>query len=156
MKGLMLIAIVLAVAVTPACTTITRGSSESYAIETEPAGAEAKVTDARGTLQCTTPCSLKVKRRGQLHVVIAKEGFEVIDTHVASSVDGAGAAGMAGNVLIGGLIGAAIDAGSGAMHSHKPNPLHVVLVPSHETASKAEATTTTESETSAEDDERRP
>ena len=34
---------------------------------------------------------------------------------------------MAGNVLVGGLIGAGIDAGTGAMHSHKPNPLVVTL-----------------------------
>lgn len=132
-----LVAIVLGLMVAPACTTVTRGTSESYAIETEPAGAQAKVTDARGTLQCTTPCSLKVKRRGNLHVVIAKDGFETVDTSVASSVDGAGAAGMAGNVVLGGLIGAAIDAGSGAMHSHKPNPLRVVMVPSHQPAEQA-------------------
>ncbi len=34
---------------------------------------------------------------------------------------------MAGNVLLGGLIGAGIDAGSGAMYEHKPNPLNVQL-----------------------------
>lgn len=126
-----LAAIAIALLVAPACTTVTRGTSESFAIQTEPAGAQAKVTDARGTLQCTTPCSLKVKRRGNLHVVVTKEGFEPVDTTVASSIDGGGAAGMAGNVILGGLIGAAIDAGSGAMHSHRPNPLTVVMVPSH-------------------------
>ena len=146
MKCQMLIAIVLALLVATACTTVTRGSSEAFAIESEPSGAEAKVTDARGTTQCATPCSVKVKRRGQLHVVVSKQGFEVVDTHVASSVDGAGAAGMAGNIIIGGLIGAAIDAGSGAMHSHKPNPLHVVLVPTHQVATVAEPTPATESE----------
>lgn len=36
---------------------------------------------------------------------------------------------MAGNVLVGGIIGAGIDAGTGAMHSHKPNPLIVTMVP---------------------------
>ncbi|HOC44113.1 MAG TPA: hypothetical protein PKJ99_13945 [Thermoanaerobaculales bacterium] len=46
----------------------------------------------------------------------------------------------AGNVILGGLVGAAIDAGSGAMHSHKPNPLHVVMVPSHEATSGPAAT----------------
>ena len=46
---------------------------------------------------------------------------------VTSSVDGGGAAGMAGNVLLGGIVGAGVDAGTGAMHSHKPNPLVVNL-----------------------------
>jgi hypothetical protein len=34
---------------------------------------------------------------------------------------------MAGNLIFGGLIGAAVDGGTGAMNEHKPNPLHVVL-----------------------------
>ena len=36
---------------------------------------------------------------------------------------------MAGNVLLGGVIGAGVDAGTGAMHSRKPNPLVVELTP---------------------------
>ena len=34
---------------------------------------------------------------------------------------------MAGNVLLGGLIGAGVDASTGAMNELVPNPLHVVL-----------------------------
>ena len=34
---------------------------------------------------------------------------------------------MAGNLFVGGIIGAGIDAGTGAMHSHRPNPLVVEL-----------------------------
>lgn len=34
---------------------------------------------------------------------------------------------MAGNLIFGGLVGAAVDGGTGAMHEHKPNPLHVHL-----------------------------
>lgn len=60
-------------------------------------------------------------------VKITKEGYKEFTTTVQSSIDGAGGAGMAGNVLFGGGIGAAIDAGTGAMHSHKPNPLVVEL-----------------------------
>ena len=36
---------------------------------------------------------------------------------------------MAGNILFGGLIGAAVDAGSGAMYDLKPNPVEVTLMP---------------------------
>jgi len=48
---------------------------------------------------------------------------------VESQVAGAGAAGMAGNVILGGLIGAAVDVGTGAMLELKPNPIQVKLVP---------------------------
>ncbi len=36
---------------------------------------------------------------------------------------------MAGNVLVGGLIGAGVDAISGATKDLKPNPVNVRLVP---------------------------
>jgi hypothetical protein len=72
---------------------------------------------------------MKVPRRGDFVVTIERPGYETVRATVSSSVDGGGAAGMAGNVVLGGLIGAGVDAGSGAMHSHKPNPLVVTLVP---------------------------
>ena len=108
------------------CATITRGTTEAFVIETKPAGAEARLSNG---LYCTTPCSVKVKRKGDFVVTFTKDGYETVTAAVTSSVDGGGAAGMAGNVLLGGVIGAGVDAGTGAMHSHKPNPLVVELVP---------------------------
>lgn len=107
------------------CATITRGTSESFVINTNPPGAEAHLSNG---LFCKTPCSVKVKRRGDFTVKITKDGYEPVEAVVTSSIDGGGAAGMAGNVILGGVIGAGVDAGSGAMHSHKPNPLEVTLV----------------------------
>jgi hypothetical protein len=46
---------------------------------------------------------------------------------VAAEIGGGGGAAMAGNVFVGGIIGAGIDAGTGAMYEHKPNPLMVTL-----------------------------
>jgi hypothetical protein len=106
------------------CATITRGTEEAFAIESTPPGADARLSTG---LSCKTPCSVKVKRRGDFTVEISKEGYETVTATVTSSIDGAGGAGMAGNVLVGGIIGAGIDAGSGAMHSHRPNPLTVQL-----------------------------
>ena len=116
----------LVAALTAGCATITRGTTESFVIETRPAGAEAKLSNG---LYCMTPCSVKVKRRGDFVVTLTKEGYETTTATVTSSIDGGGSAGMAGNVLLGGVIGAGVDAGTGAMHSHKPNPLVVELVP---------------------------
>ena len=126
MEAARTIAIVLMLAALSGCASITRGTTEAYAIETIPPGATASLSNG---LTCTTPCSLKVKRRGDFVVTIERDGYEPVTASITSSVDGAGAAGMAGNVLIGGLIGAGIDAGTGAMHSHKPNPLRVTMVP---------------------------
>lgn len=120
-----LIAIALIVSTT-GCATITRGTNEAFSIQTTPPGADARLSNG---LSCETPCSVKVKRRGDFVVTISKDGYETVNASVTSSVDGGGAAGMAGNVILGGLIGAGVDAGTGAMHSHKPNPLEVTLTP---------------------------
>ena len=61
-------------------------------------------------------------------MTLEKEGYETVRSTVVSSIDTGGGAAMAGNVILGGVIGAGVDAGSGAMNSHKPNPLVVELV----------------------------
>lgn len=125
---LRLLLVSLLIVLLPACATITRGSSESYGIETKPPGADAEVVHSGGTEVCSTPCAVKVKRRGPLNITIVKEGYETVRSTIQSGIDGAGGAGMAGNVLVGGLIGAGVDAGTGAMHSHRSNPLVVELM----------------------------
>jgi hypothetical protein len=42
-------------------------------------------------------------------------------------MSGAGGAGLAGNLLVGGPIGGAVDLTSGAMNDLTPNPLQVTL-----------------------------
>lgn len=120
------VGIAFLVVVGSGCATITRGTNEAFVIETDPPGADATLSSGP---RCSTPCSLIVKRRGDFVVTIKKEGYETVVATVTSSVDSGGAAGMAGNVLLGGIIGAGVDAGTGAMHSHKPNPLSVKLEP---------------------------
>jgi hypothetical protein len=61
--------------------------------------------------------------------VISKPGFEPQTVFVGTRVAGAGAAGFAGNVLVGGVVGMGVDAASGATLEHFPNPVAVVLRP---------------------------
>lgn len=110
------------------CASITRGTSEVFVIQTTPVGASVALSNG---LSCTSPCSLKVKRRGDFVVTISKDGYETVTSNISSSIDTGGGAAMAGNVILGGVIGAGIDAGTGAMHSHKPNPLVVTLKPAN-------------------------
>lgn len=108
------------------CATITRGSSQSWTVETDPAGADVKLSSGE---ICKSPCTLEKKRKHAFSVDISKEGYEAVHTEIVSSISGGGAAGMAGNVIFGGLIGAGIDAGTGATKDLKPNPLVIKLVP---------------------------
>ena len=107
------------------CASITRGTDETFVIQTLPAGASARLSNG---LFCTTPCSLIVSRKGSFTVTLEKEGYEAVMTSVVSKRDGAGTAGMAGNLVVGGIIGMGVDAATGAMNSHVPNPLVVTLV----------------------------
>ena len=106
------------------CASITRGTTEAFVIESTPSGAVASLSNG---LSCTTPCSLKMKRKSEFVVTLEKQGYRTVQANVTNQVAGGGAAGMAGNVLIGGLIGAAVDAGSGATLELVPNPLSVTM-----------------------------
>jgi hypothetical protein len=62
-------------------------------------------------------------------VKIQKEGFEPVEVQIGSKIHGAGGTALAGNIIFGGLIGVAVDAGTGAAYDLVPNPVNVKLVP---------------------------
>src|SRR6266404_2817584 len=104
------------------CATITRGGSETLIIESDPSSA--KVTLSSGNV-CTTPCWIAMKRTHDYHVKIEKAGYQTIDTNVLRRVAGGGVAGIAGNVIFGGVIGLGVDLATGSTKELTPNPLRV-------------------------------
>jgi len=110
-----------------ACGSVTRGTTELIAFTSEPPGAAVATTTNR---YCpTTPCSLDVPRSEEFDVTFTKPGFQPQTVPVRTKLAGAGAAGFAGNVLAGGVIGMGVDAYTGAAMDHTPNPVAVTLVP---------------------------
>jgi hypothetical protein len=75
------------------------------------------------------PCALKVPRRSEFDLSIYKAGFKTARIRVTNRVSGQGGAAVAGNVLVGGIIVAGVDAGTGAMLDLVPNPVVVALEP---------------------------
>ena len=122
----------------PACATVTRGSSQQFSVQSTPPGAQ--VSTSNGFECQATPCTFRMSRKDAFRITVSKDGY-VAQTHdITSSVSGAGGTAMAGNILIGGIIGGAIDATSGAMNDLKPNPLIVTLrTPAEEAAAQASA-----------------
>ncbi len=121
-------AIILGVAAANSgCATITRGTTEVLVVETQPPGADVRINPT-GTNR-RTPCSVELKRKRNYMLQIERAGYEPVTVNVLSEVSGAGAAGMAGNVILGGLIGVAVDAASGATKKLTPNPVTLTLVP---------------------------
>jgi hypothetical protein len=121
----------------PACATVTRGSSQQFSVQSTPPGAQ--VSTSNGFECQATPCTFRMPRKDAFRITVSKAGY-VAQTHdITSSVSGAGGTAMAGNILIGGIIGGAIDATSGAMNDLKPNPLIVTLRTPAEEAAAAQA-----------------
>lgn len=123
----MIAPLVLALAVLffSGCATVTRGTKDTLVVESDPAGADVRLSSGQTG---KTPTSFKLSRKEPIVVTISREGYETVTVNVNSQIVGAGAAGMAGNVLVGGVIGVGIDAWSGATKSLKPNPVRVNLV----------------------------
>jgi hypothetical protein len=107
------------------CATVTRGTTTEFAVTSQPPGAAVKTSTG---FSCdATPCSMKVPRKDSFDVTVTKTGYVTKTLHVRSAVGGGGAAGMAGNVVLGGVIGMAVDGTDGAMDDLTPNPMNVAL-----------------------------
>lgn len=137
------------------CATVTRGTETDVIFESSPAGAEVRtqlvdmcalsecrMADANDVSaapvttdppmpgpNCNTPCSVRVARKKAIVATFTKDGYEPMTVNVPLRMANAGAAGLAGNILIGGVIGVGVDAVSGATLEHYPNPVIVTLTP---------------------------
>ena len=111
------------------CASITRGTTENLSISSTPSGAQADITGLDVPTACVTPCAVLVKRNADITITINKEGYEPQIVPLTKEIPGTGAAGFAGNILAGGLIGMGVDAATGAAQDHKPNPVIVTLQP---------------------------
>ncbi len=118
--GLSLLALNLA-----ACATITRGTHESWTVTSDPVGAA--VTTNSGFSCAATPCTFTMPRKPGFEVTISKPGYKTAKATIASGMHGNGGAAMAGNVLVGGIVGGVVDANNGSLNDLTPNPLVVHL-----------------------------
>ncbi len=110
----------------PACATVTRGTQQKYVIQSSPADAQVVLSTGQ---KCVTPCVLKLKRKKAFTATFNKDGYEPLKAEVKSKFSGGGAVAGAGNVLIGGVVGAIVDGTNGSMNDLTPNPLMVTMVP---------------------------
>ena len=119
--------IAAAVGALAGCASITRGTTEQITVTTEPAGAVVRTSMNHSCP--TTPCTFQVGRKDEFIVTASKPGYHDASMPVKTKVAGAGAAGFAGNVLLGGVIGMGVDAATGATLEHYPSPVVLALQP---------------------------
>lgn len=108
------------------CASIVEGTTQSVAVTTPPIdGAKCVLTSSEGTYYVTTPGNAIVhKTKHDLTVVCSKEGYNEARATIASHFNGA----TFGNVIAGGLIGAGVDAATGANYNF-PDQVVVPMTP---------------------------
>ena len=110
-----------------ACATVTRGSSDAWQIDSDPQGAKVETTN--GHFCNATPCAIKMKRNSEFTATVTKKGYKPGTVQVTNKIAGQGGAALAGNVLVGGVIGLGVDSITGASKDLVPNPAFVKLEP---------------------------
>lgn len=105
------------------CATIVHlGGNEELNVSSEPAGAKVVID---GTERGVTPLATKVERKKDHAVVLTKEGFEENQSRVESHLSWW----VAGNVILGGLVGILVDVLSGGGYTIEPDAVAVTLKP---------------------------
>jgi hypothetical protein len=115
------------VVLTSGCATITKGSSQTITVDTDPSGAICTLTRDAKMLAVVnpTPGSISIsKDSGAISVICKKESF----LDAAGTMTSQFQAMTFGNILFGGLIGIAVDAASGATHEYPPL-VTITLIP---------------------------
>ena len=127
--------LILALAVSislSACATVTKGSNDTVFMTSQPS--EAKVVFEDTTLKyqpksCVTPCEIELNRKRTYNATVSKAGYEDFVVVMVPKVSTSGGTAMAGNLLLGGVIGAGVDGLTGAMKDLTNNNLDVILGP---------------------------
>lgn len=119
--------VVMAGIVVSGCATITTGSNQSITVLTDPSGAECRL-DRKGSAVAIinpTPGTVQVdKSKDTIAIRCRKEGFQDTAGTLSSEFQGM----TFGNIIFGGIIGVAVDAGSGALNEY-PSQVSIVLIP---------------------------
>jgi hypothetical protein len=116
------------------CATITRGSHDKLTVLSEPSGANVALSSGE---KGVTPTKFVKSRGDNFTVTVSKAGYVPQTVNVESKVSATGGTAMAGNVIVGGPIGVAVDSISGAYNSLYPNPVSVRLMPLGKSAAAA-------------------
>jgi hypothetical protein len=122
-----LAALVVLVLLSTGCATITKGTSQTVTVDTDPSGAACTLTREAKTLGVVnpTPGSVSIGKSSVPITVVCRK-VDFLDA--AGTLTSQFQAMTFGNVLFGGLIGVAVDAASGATHEYDPI-VTITLIP---------------------------
>lgn len=102
---------------TTGCATIIHGTTQDVGFSSTPSQATVKVN---GIPVGSTPVIAKLARKQSHLVRIELDGYQPFETTLTKSVSGW----VWGNIVFGGVIGLAVDAGTGGIYKLSPEQLH--------------------------------
>lgn len=108
------------------CATAVRGYRQYWEIDSTPSAAVVSLSNG---VRCTAPCKIKLPRKHGFAVEVCKSGYRAERAHVASHLSKTGSAMIAGNAVLGGVVGAGTDVALGSNRDLRPDPMHVALEP---------------------------
>lgn len=103
------------------CATIINGTSQDIGIASSPSGADAFINP--GNVKVITPGNVTLKRKNNYSLSFKKDAYEDGSATISNSVSGW----LWGNIIIGGLIGLAIDISSGGGYKLTPENVFITL-----------------------------
>ena len=103
------------------CATLTTGPTQKVPVTSNPSGATARV-DA-GVMTGTTPAEFLLERKSEHVIEISKRGYRTAKIMLKRTMCGS----TVGNLLLGGIIGVAVDAGTGSIYKLVPEKVHADL-----------------------------
>jgi len=124
MKSIQVIFFLLSCALLSSCATITSGNQQSVAVDTgKVTGAKCALSNDSGTWYVNqTPGATIVKRSGSDLTIACEKGV----MRGAASTPSSAKAAAFGNIIAGGIIGAAVDMGSGSAYDY-PSIINVPM-----------------------------
>ena len=102
------------------CATIVSGTNQKLSVSSQPSDATAKVDN---NLSAKTPAVFTLERKSDHTIEISKEGYKTATIMIKRTFNGM----ATGNLLLGGIIGAGVDAASGATSKLIPERIDVML-----------------------------
>lgn len=121
------LALLGAAALLSACASITKGTDQNVVVNTSPQGARCELMRDGSILTIVdpTPGTINISKSSEdIQIKCSKDGFQTAQYVLESEAE----AMTAGNVIFGGVIGLAVDAGTGAINKYDAN-ITVVMQP---------------------------
>ena len=115
------IAVVCLCSLFAGCASIVNGTRQNIGISSNPAGANARSDSG---LNCITPCVLELSRNRPYNILIEKKGYEPASATITNTASGW----LWGDLVFGGLIGLAIDFGTGGAYKLSPENVNINLL----------------------------